>query len=120
MKNNKYLCDSLKGRVSYAPEDMVFLTVDGEAIYFQELLQECRKIFGNYSMMDLQRDLDEIEELNVKTALYSPSPTKVIMALLDKRLEIRDLKNFRSKYENSKGIISFLYNLRFQAEGFYL
>lgn len=96
----------------------VFITVDGEELYIHELLQECRKVKKDYRREDLLEDLKEIENLNVADALYSKSPVKKVMALLDERLDLKDLKNAQHQFEEGNNLLSFLYKIRFQAEGF--
>ncbi len=120
MENTDFLCNSLRGRVYYSPMDKheVFITVDGEELYIHELLQECRKVKKDYRREDLLEDLKEIENLNVADALYSKSPVKKVMALLDERLDLKDLKNAQHQFEEGNNLLSFLYKIRFQAEGF--
>lgn len=117
--NNDFLCDSLKGRVSIDLDDKVFLTVDGEKILYGEFEKENFENFAKLNPNELRKNLEEVSSLNIENAINSQDPVKVAYALLDKRLSLKDLKKLKDKFENKEGILPFLYNLRYQAEGFY-
>lgn len=117
--NNDFLCDSLKGRVSIDLDDKVFLTVDGEKILYGEFEKENYENFGRLNPNYLKKNFEEVSNLNIENAVNSQDPVKVAYALLDKRLSLKDLKKLKDKFENKEGILPFLYNLRYQAEGFY-
>ena len=117
--NNVFLCDSLKGRVSIDLDDKVFLTVDGEKILYGEFEKEHYENFTKLNPKEIRKNFEEVSNLNIENAVNSQDPVKVAFALLDKRLSLKELKKLRDKFENKEGILPFLYNLRYQAEGFY-
>lgn len=117
--NNDFLCDSLKGRVSIDLDDKVFLTVDGEKILYGEFEKENYENLERLNLHELRKNFEEVSNLNIENAANLQDPVKVAFALLDKRLSLKELKKLRDKFENKEGILPFLYNLRYQAEGLY-
>ena len=117
--NNDFICDSLKGRVNFNPEEKIFLTVDGEEILYSEFIKECSKNGNRFDFRELKKDFEVASNLDIEMLINSKNPCKIALALLDKRLRLQDLKKLKEEFENEEGLLSFLYNLRYQAEGFY-
>lgn len=122
------LCDGLKGRVRYVirPENkkLVYVKVDGverEIIVLNEkksLSQEERnKIIENGLELDtLLKATKAYKGTNLNNSLYSHNSLIRMLAIMDKRVQPKNLEELAKKIHEQPEWLQYFYKLRFEVE----